>query len=185
MMSSMLIDAALSDIPLFGKDKQAIAPIIQNVLQCRPPDHDPVSDEEALGVEVKELYTDVSTTAEKLRGIRRYLKERSLERRASYDQQPQSDAEELSESLMGLSITSFGQVSNRQLHEKLLALTQGAKGLPKEAQAVLDHTMLLRAKERYLFDCAENREVVADDPWLQDLWDWIAGLLPTYPHSLA
>ncbi|KAK7749340.1 hypothetical protein SLS62_008192 [Diatrype stigma] len=146
-----------------------------NVLQCRPPDHDPVSDQEALDVEAKDLYTDASTTAEKLRGIRRYLKEKSLERRASYDQQSQTDAEELEESLMGLSITSFGQVSNRQLHEKLLALTQGAKGLPKEAQAVLDHTMLLRAKERYLFDCAENREVVADDPWLQDLWDWIAG----------
>lgn len=176
MMSSMLIDAALSDVPLFGNQKEAIAPIVQKVLYSQPPDHDPVLEEDVLDIPISDLFADDSTTAEKLRGIRRYLKEKSLERLSSHDQQSPSGTEELNESLMGLSITSSGQVTNRQLHERLLALTQGAKGVPKEVQAILDHIMLLRAKEHYLFDCARNREIVADDPWLQDLWDWIAGL---------
>ncbi len=177
MMSSMLIDSALADIPLFGSQKGTLAPIIQEVLQSHPPDHDPVLDDEALDVQVAELFADASTTAERLLMIRKYLKGKPQERLSSSQvQQPHPDVEKLNESLTGLSANGFGQVSNRQLHEKLLALTQGARGLPKEAQMVLDHTMLLRAKERYLFDCAVNREVVADDPWLQDLWDWIAGL---------
>ncbi|RYP69238.1 hypothetical protein DL771_006206 [Monosporascus sp. 5C6A] len=139
-------------------------------------DHDIVVDEDASNIQPDELFTAASTTAEKLRGIRRFIKDNPRESfSSSQNQQASSSDDELNESLMGLSITSFGQVPNRQLHEKLLALTQGARGLPKEAQAVLDHVMLLRAKENYLFDCASNREIVADDPWLQDLWDWIAG----------
>ncbi|RYP36828.1 hypothetical protein DL767_003218 [Monosporascus sp. MG133] len=139
-------------------------------------DHDIVVDEDASYIQPDELFTAASTTAEKLRGIRRFLKDNPQEGfSSSQNQQASSSDDELNESLVGLSITSVGQLSNRQLHEKLLALTQGARGLPKEAQAVLDHVMLLRAKENYLFDCASNREIVADDPWLQDLWDWIAG----------
>ncbi|RYP63615.1 hypothetical protein DL770_009348 [Monosporascus sp. CRB-9-2] len=176
MMSSVLIDDALADVPLFGSQKKAIMPIIQNILHSHPPDHDIVVDEDASNIQSNELFTAASTTAEKLRGIRRFLKDNRQESfSSSQNRQASSNDDELNESLMGLSITSFGQLSNRQLHEKLLALTQATRGLPKDAQAVLDHVMLLRAKENYLFDCASNREIVADDPWLQDLWDWIAG----------
>ncbi|RYO74061.1 hypothetical protein DL764_010984 [Monosporascus ibericus] len=176
MMSSLLIDDALADVPLFGSQKKAITPIIQNILHSHPPDHDIVVEEDAPDIQPDESFKAASTTAAKLRGIRRFLKDDPQESfSSSQNQQASSSDDELNESFMGLSITSFGQLSNRQLHEKLLALTRGARGLPKGAQAVLDHVMLLRAKENYLFDCASNREIVADDPWLQDLWDWIAG----------
>ena len=178
MMGSMLIDNALADAPLFGfkEPQQEIKLIIQEILHSSPSDDDLVADAEASDVEVADLFTDTATTAEKLHGIRRHLKEKTQETPSPPNgNELRSEIEEINDSLKGLSVTSTGQVSNRQLHEKLLALTQCAKGLPKEAQMVLDHVMLLRAKERYLFDCAVNREVVSDDPWLQDLWDWIAG----------
>ncbi len=35
--------------------------------------------------------------------------------------------------------------------------------------------MLLRAKEKYLFDFALNQTIAADDPWLRDTWAWVAG----------
>ena len=35
--------------------------------------------------------------------------------------------------------------------------------------------MLFRAKEGYLFDYAKNSRIVADDPWLRDIWAWVAG----------
>jgi len=65
--------------------------------------------------------------------------------------------------------------TNQELHELHLSSLVGAKGFPMEAQKVIDHTMLLRAKEKYLFDCEANRKVVSDDPWLRDVWAWIAG----------
>ena len=34
-----------------------------------------------------------------------------------------------------------------------------------------------RCKEGYLFDCALNQKIVADDPWLQGLWSWVDGTL--------
>ena len=181
MMGSMLIDNALADAPLFrfGNPKKEMESIVQKILQSSPPNRDLISDTEAWNVDVSELFPDTATTAEKLRGIRRYLKDKVQETHSPPQaNSPQPVIDEINDSLMGLSITSFGQVSNRQLHEKLLALTQNARGLPKEAQMVIDHVMLLRAKERYLFDCAVNREVVSDDPWLQDLWDWVAGRSP-------
>lgn len=33
-----------------------------------------------------------------------------------------------------------------------------------------------RCEEGYLFDCKKNSTILADDPWLQDVWDWVAGL---------
>lgn len=34
-----------------------------------------------------------------------------------------------------------------------------------------------RCEEGYLFDCNKNISIVSDDPWLQDVWDWVAGRL--------
>lgn len=56
------------------------------------------------------------------------------------------------------------------------------QGLPKKAQAILDHAMLLRSKEKYLFDYPANIDITSDDPWLQDLWHWVAS---AYHFSLA
>jgi hypothetical protein len=32
-----------------------------------------------------------------------------------------------------------------------------------------------RAKEGYLFNCLKNQKILAEDPWLQDVWVWIEG----------
>ncbi|KAI4195749.1 MAG: hypothetical protein LQ350_007030 [Teloschistes chrysophthalmus] len=32
-----------------------------------------------------------------------------------------------------------------------------------------------RCIQGYLFDCQKNRSIVADDPWLQTMWNWIGG----------
>ncbi|KAL3964451.1 hypothetical protein ACCO45_001455 [Purpureocillium lilacinum] len=60
------------------------------------------------------------------------------------------------------------------IHEGLLTTLVAAKGLPRQALCVVDHIMPLRAKEKYLFDAAENRSVIGDDPWKRFIWDWIA-----------
>lgn len=67
-----------------------------------------------------------------------------------------------------------GSVSNQQAHENLLTTTLNTQGLPRKAQVILDHAMLLRSKEKYLFDYLANINITSDDPWLQDLWHWVA-----------
>jgi hypothetical protein len=43
----------------------------------------------------------------------------------------------------------------------------------------------LRCKEGYLFDADRNKAIVADNPALQELWDWIGRKLHTFPVSVA
>ncbi|KAG8427250.1 hypothetical protein J3459_007392 [Metarhizium acridum] len=73
-----------------------------------------------------------------------------------------------------ISLASNSLVSCREIHEALLGTLATVKGLPREAQCVVDHSMLLRAKEKYLFDAATNRTVLSDDSWRRFLWDWVA-----------
>jgi hypothetical protein len=72
-------------------------------------------------------------------------------------------------------ISSDEPPSQRQRHENLLGETTKMVSFPSEAQAVVDHAILLRAKEKYLFDGHTNQSIVADDPWLRDVWAWVAG----------
>ena len=85
---------------------------------------------------------------------------------------------------------SKGQADNepfspRDLHEKLLYDRMDSYGLPGEGHAILDHIMLLRAKEMYLLNAVTNKEVVADDPWLQDVWAWVSGTAIPFFLSLS
>lgn len=65
--------------------------------------------------------------------------------------------------------------------------------MPSQGHIVLNHIMLLRAKEKYLFHTKTNQKVVADDPWLQDVWAWVAGAeeaaadeaMKSYPLDLS
>jgi len=104
--------------------------------------------------------------------MRDFTKEQSDETkvRSNYD----TNGSNVSAKFGSLSIAPKAQPSNQDRHEKLLDLTQ-LKGLPLESQAILDHVMLLRAKEKYLFDCQLNQRVISDDPWLRDIWAWIGG----------
>ncbi|KAI0603036.1 WD repeat domain-containing protein [Biscogniauxia sp. FL1348] len=176
MMGSLLIDKALKDVPLFGDDNKPISSIIEEVTQSHLPEVDLISELEAIDPQTLEPYVNAPTIAEKLRGIRKYSKEvLNPQGLLNSDLQRYSTVEELDKSFSDLTARSVGPPSNRQLHERLLATTLDTKGFPKMAHVILDHVMLLRSKERYLFDYAANRDIVSDDPWLRDLWDWVSG----------
>ncbi|KAF5521711.1 putative WD repeat-containing protein [Colletotrichum aenigma] len=65
-------------------------------------------------------------------------------------------------------------IVDKTLQARFSAADLNTQNLSTESQCLLDHVMLLRAKEKYLFDCNVNRAVVSDDPWLRYMWDWIA-----------
>lgn len=64
--------------------------------------------------------------------------------------------------------------SSRELHER--SHTSRTHTLPVGSKTEpIDEIMLRRALDGYLFDCTKNRDLVAGDRWLQDIWDWVAG----------
>ncbi|KAI0901480.1 hypothetical protein F4806DRAFT_2193 [Annulohypoxylon nitens] len=154
MLGSLNIDRAFEDMPLFGIDKGSAHTAVQEALLSPMPTSDPIYDSEANDTQIAELLTNASKTADKLRVLRKFHKEKlkSSKNDDKLNKLP----------------------SNRELHERLLLSTLDTRGFPKEAQVILDHAMLLRSKEKYLFDYVANREIVADDPWLRELWGWIS-----------
>lgn len=45
-----------------------------------------------------------------------------------------------------------------------------------EELTIIKEVFLHRSEEGYLFDCKKNIAIVSCDPWLQDVWEWVAGL---------
>ncbi|KAL2022316.1 hypothetical protein VTK56DRAFT_5714 [Thermocarpiscus australiensis] len=150
ILAPLLTEQALSDIPLFGPEKPNIRSLVDRALSSSPV-------EERLSAEVPGSsgipapFTPASLVADKLKTLR-------LSSDGKGDHLP---AEEFPSQL--------------DRHESLLNDTKTMAGLSDQARYVLDHTMLLRAKEGYRFDYAKNQQIVADDPWLQDVWTWVAG----------
>ncbi|KAI0841781.1 hypothetical protein F5Y06DRAFT_260410 [Hypoxylon sp. FL0890] len=176
MMGPLNFDESLKYRPLFGKHKESTRAVIRQVLQCPVPTVDPICDFEASTEPLPEMFLNASRTAEKLGALRKYSKEvLEASRQPSDKVQQEPPIKELDRSLSDMSLKGKGLPSNRQLHERLLVSTRDTRGFPKEAQVVLDHAILLRSKEKYLFDYVANRDIVADDPWLKELWDWVAG----------
>ncbi|GAB1204722.1 hypothetical protein APSETT445_003385 [Aspergillus pseudonomiae] len=64
-------------------------------------------------------------------------------------------------------------LSSREARERALSL--GTSGHPITAEEALTLLTInrLRCKEGYLFDAAQNRKILADDPRLQGFWGWI------------
>ncbi|KAI9849472.1 MAG: hypothetical protein M1837_004092 [Sclerophora amabilis] len=63
--------------------------------------------------------------------------------------------------------------SSRRKHEQLLSIgSPGGKSLHSELLTA-ETTLCRRAKEGYLYDCALNIKILSDDPWLQNLWEWV------------
>jgi hypothetical protein len=79
------------------------------------------------------------------------------------------------------SVVSSKVLSSIELHDNshYTSASLGPSAQPKSD--ILDQIMLQRATRGYLFDCAQNQAIVADDPWLQDVWRWIRGKLITLP----
>ncbi|KAI0871195.1 hypothetical protein GGS24DRAFT_510051 [Hypoxylon argillaceum] len=173
MMGSLLIDDAIKNIPLFGNEKRSVTAIASRVLELPPPKEDSDSDS-GDQKDLLQSLTSTKTTAEKILALRKHAQNTS-------QHQPLSSGEKyLAMFNDGLDKTSLdatwsgpGLVSNQQAHENLLTATLNAKGVPRKAQVVLDHVMLLRAKEKYLFDYAANMNITSDDPWLKDMWLWV------------
>ncbi|KAI0857239.1 hypothetical protein F4860DRAFT_367137 [Xylaria cubensis] len=174
MMGPILFDDAVKDIPLFGNEKIPVATIASQVLDLPPLEADTVLDLEAKD-NFPQLFTEATTTTGKITALRKQSQNTSQYQESSTgDQHTAKLGDGPGQESANAAGRSAGPVSNRQAHENLLATTLNTKGFPKAAQIVLDHIMLLRSKEKYLFDYPANINIVSDDPWLKDLWLWVA-----------
>ncbi|KAK4175224.1 hypothetical protein QBC36DRAFT_216641, partial [Triangularia setosa] len=148
MLGPLLTESVFSDKPVFGPNKVDVAAVVEQTFATPP--------KKLLAVKVSgdaELpaaFHNATTVAEQLKALRSMNK----------DADPGTQVE---------------PPSQRHRHEKLLMDTMNlARNSPK-ARNVLDHIMLLRAKEGYLFNYEKNQEIVSDDLWLKDAWAWVAG----------
>lgn len=78
--------------------------------------------------------------------------------------------------LRDLSILGKKTLSSREQHEYTHWVALEPWTLSDAPYAKINRIMLQRCKKRYLFDCEKNRDILTDDPWLQDVWLWIEGL---------
>ncbi|KAK4123697.1 hypothetical protein N657DRAFT_656062 [Parathielavia appendiculata] len=145
----LLTEQALSDIPLFGPRKGNVKNIVEKTL-AKTPTEELLITEVSAPRQRSASFDDASSIADKLKALRL----------ASRQENEQRD-----EALL----------SQLERHEKLLTSTRDVLGLSRKERFAVDHTMLLRAQEGYRFDFAKNQNIVADDPWLQDVWVWVAG----------
>ncbi|KAK7969140.1 hypothetical protein PG988_008213 [Apiospora saccharicola] len=176
MVGPLLVHEALSDVPIFGDTPADVDAIVNHTLSSQPSEYHKTYDVEASGKGLPETYTNGSSMAEKLRALRQFSKEISRETKSNGKSgKRHSTVEDITQDMDNLSTDRPGPPSNRQLHERLLSLTQETAGFPKDAHALLDHVALLRASDKYLFNFAANRDLVSDDPWIRDVWDWITG----------
>lgn len=176
MLGALFVEEALSDIPIFGPNKVDVQAIVDKTLQSRFSAADLNSKLVGNSDESPAPTIQSKSVAERMRALRSELKEKAKDSEANKAED--SPMEESTSSLAQLSLSMEGPISCRHMHESLLSLPLKAQDLSTEAQCLLDHAMLLRAKEKYLFDCNINRVVVSDDPWLRYMWDWIAGEYP-------
>ncbi|KAK4146981.1 uncharacterized protein C8A04DRAFT_34535 [Dichotomopilus funicola] len=150
----LLTEQALSDdIPLFGPHKPSIRSLVEKSLAPDAPSTPALVTNNANPPTSSSLLFDQATTiADKLKALR-LAGNQGQER-------PPEDAMLLTQ---------------RERHERLLTEARELTGLSAKERFALDHTMLLRAQEGYRFDFGKNQKIVADDPWLTDVWVWVAG----------
>ncbi|KAI0200429.1 hypothetical protein F4808DRAFT_159665 [Astrocystis sublimbata] len=172
VMGSLLFDDIVKEAPLFGDDKLSIPAVAFHITELPSPEEDAVQDSEANGNLIPS-FAEATTAAAKLSALRDQAFDVSRYQGSSGGDQ-QTLVAGMGQISLGVAGSGASPVSNRQKHEDLLIATLNPKGLPKEAQVVLDHAMLLRSKEKYLFDYHANVNIISDDPWLKDLWIWVA-----------
>jgi hypothetical protein len=156
LLGPLFTEKALSDIPLFGSDRANVNVLVENTMTPSAQMEGFVTKE--VEQNLPDAFVKASSLAEKLIALRQSLGD-------------------INQGAKGQANPPLGGVPSSQLqrHEKLLGETKAKSDLPNEAHVVLDHMMLLRAKEGYLFNYEKNQKTVADDPWLQDVWAWVAG----------
>ncbi|ESU13143.1 hypothetical protein FGSG_06971 [Fusarium graminearum PH-1] len=162
ILGPLLIEEALSDVPLFGSDSASIRADTGAALKANSMSSVVIEDIGATSRPLPEAFHKASDVAPKIRALRAFVRDEF--------QAPKGIKPRAGDTKIVQSETS----SCREMHDALLTSLAEAEGLPREAQSVLDHAMLLRAKEKYLFDAVANRDIVADDPWVKYIWDWVA-----------
>lgn len=176
MLAPLLVEEALSDIPIFGPDKADIAATIEAALKPASASSMRAEITNVLDAPLPDAFYNETTIAEKLRSIRGFVREQLEQSDKMNAMQSQlGDLSVLRDGQDEMALASDGTGSCREIHEALLSTMTEAAGLPRKALNIAHHAMLLRAKERYLFDAETNRNVVSDDPWTRFVWDWIGG----------
>lgn len=175
-LGPFFVENALSATPIFGPDRSNLASIAEMAVEAHAAEPSTVVDETASSVPLPPSFAQAATLAGKLKELRKYVWRITHPDMMDDDEFDEADPVSM---LAKLSITGASDESSthssRSLHEALLKSTMETGGFPKAAQVVLDHIMLIRAKENYLLDCRTNRSIVDDDPWLQAVWGWIQG----------
>ncbi|RFU79945.1 wd repeat-containing [Trichoderma arundinaceum] len=181
MLAPIIIEKKLSDVSIFGPERVNIEASIERALDPKTPISVVVEAVDGTSSPLPESFYKAETIAEKLRSLRNYVRDESTVLGSPDEGRPHaSDVKRLTNGKPGsASISSNGIGSCREIHEALLGTLVSSSGLPREAQCVVDHVKLFRAKERYLFDAVTNRNVTSDDPWKKFVWDWIGGRNPS------
>jgi hypothetical protein len=173
ILGPLLIEQTLSGVPIFAPERPDLEAIIEEVVQHNVPADEILENAEETQQRLPTSFYEATSISGKLAALRTYVKDvrNTMESKLARTLQKSS----LDGTTRRVAEVSISAKSCRESHEDHLVMLLEAKGLPSEAQTVIDHTTLLRAKERYLFDPDLNREIVSDDPWLRYVWDWIAG----------
>lgn len=171
LLGPLFTERALSDIPLFGSERANVNALVEKTMSPS------VHAEETLTEAIEEssppdTFVKASSIAAKLEALRLASTEPSQTQGLASGVKAQANQQQ-------------GGVPSSQLqrHERLLSEIKAMGHPSSKAQAVLDHVMLLRAKEGYLFNFEKNQKIVADDSWLRDVWAWVAGRSQFHPHS--
>lgn len=170
-LGPFFVDNALADIPIFGPGGGDVASIADMSMEAHTSE---LVVEAASIVPLPDSFAQAATLAEKLKALRKYIWG------ITHPELDEDDFEVVDHPnmLAKLEISDPEEVSthsSRSLHESLMKSTMETAGFPKSALLVLDHIMLIRAKENYLLNCRTNRDIVDDDPWLKGVWGWIEG----------
>jgi hypothetical protein len=167
ILGPLFTEGLLADVPLFGPEKVDVGALVKEALQMSAEHKDLVVDAVAEKIAMPLDLEGAVTVADKLKALRSY----SLE----HLPRPKSRVRDGSSKKESSKQGEAEPLVQRERHERLLTEKMESLGLPSEGHAILDHIMLLRAKEKYLFSTETNQKVVAEDPWLQDVWGWVAG----------
>ena len=186
MLGPLLIEKSLSDVPLFGPDGVDIKTNAEEALKIHKSSSSlAVEDIEKGDALLPESFYQASAVAAKIRALRAFVRDELNSHDPANGVKPRvGDTKVLESQTSAMSLASDSLGSCREIHDALLTSLIEADGLPREAQCVIDHTILLRAKEKYLFDAVANRDIVADDPWVKFVWDWIACKLSTRDYTI-
>lgn len=173
MLGPLLIEQSLSEVPLFGPESAKIRADVETRLKSNTLSSVTIDDVAATETPLPDEFRSAPAVAAKVRALRAFVRD-EFKPNADRVKPRVGDTKMEKSETTDLTLASDSLGSCREIHDALLASLAEVEHLPREAQCVLDHTMLLRAKEKYLFDAVLNRDIVADDPWVKYAWDWIA-----------